>query len=319
MGTPEYAIPVLDALLSLNSRIVGVYTQPDRPKGRGRTREVPPIKAYALERWLDVVQPTSLRQIEVQRELAAARPDVIVVAAYGRILPPEVLAIPPHGCVNVHPSLLPEYRGPSPVATFILEGGARTGVTIMLMDEGMDTGPILASRSVEVDVAVATTDSLTARLFQVGADLLEEVLPRWLDGQLTPLPQDHGKATVTGKLGKGDGEARWDLAAEELERRLRAFTPWPGLFTYWKGALLKISAASVVPSPGRAAASGTSRGGEGDIGLVIPLDEPGIAVGVVTGRGVLGIRGLQLEGRSPVSSEEFLRGHRDLVGSILRR
>ena len=306
MGTPAYAIPVLEALLSLDSQVVGVYTQPDNPTGRGRICEPPPVKGLALEHSIAVFQPASLRRAEVQQELESLRPDLIVVAAYGKILPPEVLNIPPYGSVNVHPSLLPRYRGPSPVATAILEGDAYTGTTIMLMDEGMDTGPILAMKSVSVDSSVVTTESLTPPLFQLGAELLKEVLPLWLKGEVIPQPQDHTQAAVTKKLEKKDGEARWELSAEELERRLRAFTPWPGLFTYWKGQLLKIL--SAIPL-------------EEDIpgvsGLAVPLKEPGIAVGVVTGRGILGLKSLQVEGRRPVSSEEFVRGYRDFPGSKL--
>jgi len=322
MGTPSYVISVLEALLSLDSQVVGVYTQPDKPSGRGRVLDPPPIKSFALERGIKVFQPASLRRPEVQQELASLSPDVVVVAAYGKILPPEVLKIPPRGCVNVHPSLLPKYRGPSPVATAILQGEAHTGTTIMLMDEGMDTGPILYSKSFPIVPGVATTEVLTPALFQLGGELLKEVLPLWLKGEVEPRPQDHSQATVTKKLEKSDGEARWELSAEELERRLRAFTPWPGLFTYWKGRLLRILSVEPLENhtpwePGTvvllkeqgkcARGAGQGKGGA----------TPGIAAGVATGRGVLGLKSLQMEGRRPVSSEEFLRGYRDFPGSKL--
>ena len=325
MGTPAYARSVLEALLWLNFEVVGVYTQPDKPSGRGRVVEPPPIKRFALERGIKVFQPASLRSAEVQQALASLASDVIVVAAYGKILPSEVLRIPHYGCVNVHPSLLPRYRGPSPVATAILDGESHTGATILLMDEGMDSGPILLSRSVPIDHSVATTESLTQLLFDCGAELLKEAIPLWTGGEVMPQPQDHHRATFTKKLEKGDGEARWELSAQELERRLRAFTPWPGLFTYWKGGLLKILSAAVVDRAvghrgvdvRELPASAEDNLSGQEPGLVVPLDGPDVVVGVGTGRGVLGLKRLQLEGRRPVSSREFLQGYREFLGSRL--
>ena len=314
MGTPAYVTSVLEALLSAGCRIVGVYTQPDQPLGRGRVQEAPPIKRFALTHGIDVFQPVSLRRDDVQRELAVLSPDVIVVAAYGKILPAEVLKIPPHGCINVHPSLLPRYRGPSPVASAILAGEGCTGTTIMLMDEGADTGPVLISRSVSIDPGNVTTGSLTPQLFQLGGELLKEVLPPWIRGEVKAEPQDHSQATLTKKLEKRDGEARWETSAEELDRRLRAFTPWPGLFTYWKGKLLKILSATPLSYP---SSQGAVSGDESEPGLVVPLKEPDIAAGVVTGNGILGLRMLQREGRRPVSSQEFILGYGDFLASRL--
>ena len=314
MGTPAYAISVLEALLSASCRIVGVYTQPDKPRGRGRAQEAPPVKTFALAQGIDVFQPVSLRQDDIQRELAALNPDVVVVAAYGKILPAEVLKIPRHGCINVHPSLLPRYRGPSPVASAILEGEGRTGTTIMLMDEGTDTGPVLTSRSVPIDPGDVTSGSLTPLLFQLGGELLNDVLSPWIQGEVKAKPQDHSQATLTKKLEKRDGEARWETSAQELERRLRAFTPWPGLFTYWKGKLLKILSAA--PLLSLSSGSG-ALGLESEPGLVVPLQEPDIAAGVMTGKGILGLKRLQLEGRRPVSSQEFILGYGDFPASKL--
>ena len=305
MGTPAAAVAPLEALLSLDAQVVGVYTQPDKPSGRGRLSRPSSVKSFALEHGLEVYQPQSLRRPDVQRELASLAPDVVLVAAYGQLLPPEVLSIPPHGCVNVHPSLLPRYRGPSPVSTAVLDGEAQTGTTLFLMDEGMDTGPILSSRAVPIE-AGATTESLIPLLFQLGVRLLVEVLPLWLKGEVAPQPQDHARATVTRKLERVDGEANWGLSAEELERRVRAFIPWPNLYIHWRGKILKVLSAGVLDAAG-----------VGEPGLVVPLMEPGAAVGVVTGRGVLGLRQLQMEGKRPVSSAEFIRGYRDFVGSRL--
>ena len=313
MGTPHYVIPVLEGLLSLGGQVVGVYLPPDKPRGRGQATVSSSVKSFAIEHGIEVFQPISLRQAYVQEELSSLRPDVIVVAAYGKLLPPEVLSIPQHGCVNIHPSLLPKYRGPSPVATAILEGEMRTGVTVMLMDEGMDTGPVLASRPVEIAVD-ATTESLTPLLFELGAGLLQETLPLWVSGEINPQPQDDSLSTVTKRLEKADGEIGWETPAEDLERRLRAFTPWPGLFTHWNGRSLKIISARALfyAESGGATILGGNRPGE-----VVPLQQAGEAVGVVTGQGVLGIETLQLEGKRPASSEEFLRGYRDFMGSVL--
>ena len=319
MGTPAYVIPVMEALLSLGHRLVGVYTQPDKPAGRGRVNEPPPVKSYALGQGIEVLQPPSLRKAEAHQELRALGPDVLIVAAYGKILPPEVLGIPCFGCVNVHPSLLPRYRGPSPVASALLEGETHTGTTIMLMDQGMDTGPILAARCSGIQAGEATTASLTEHLFQLGGELLKEVLPLWLRAEISPRPQDESRATVTRKLEKVDGEARWELSAEELGLRLRAFTPWPGLYTHWKGKILKILSAVAFPSPqGCDFKPSGHREGEGyEPGTVVTLNQAEIALGVVAGQGILGIKSLQMEGRRPSNSEEFVRGYVDFPGSKL--
>ena len=305
MGTPAVVTPVLEALLDMGAQVAGVYCQPDRPRGRGLEVEAPPVKRWAQARGLPVFQPASLRRPDSQAHLAALRPDVIVVAAYGRILPPEVLRLPPRGCLNLHPSLLPKYRGPAPVAAAILHGDPVTGVTLMLMDEGMDTGPVLAQREEPVRPD-DTTETLTARLFRLGAALLRETLPRWVRGEVVPKPQDDARATVTKKIEKEDGEADFTRPAAVLERQLRAYTPWPGLYTRWRRQGLKLLEATPLLLPV-----------EDGPGLVVALREVGVPVGVVCGEGVLGLRRLQLEGRRPVSAQEFINGHRDFVGSRL--
>ena len=308
MGTPAFIIPVVEALSSMGSQLVGIYTQPDKPAGRGRGVEFSPAKQFGLAHGITVFQPPSLRRADAQDELASLRPDVIVVAAYGKLLPQEVLDTPTHGCLNLHPSLLPWYRGPSPVAMAILDGQRSTGISIMLMDEGMDTGSVLAQKSIPIGPD-ATTETLTPALFQMGAELIGEVLPGWLSGEVNAQPQDHSRASVTKKLEKSDGLVSWHLSARELERRLRAFTPWPGVFTYWRGKLVKILSAAVLAEP--------SDHADSIAGLVLPGREPGMAIEVVTGEGVLGIGNLQMEGRHPLSSEEFVRGHRDFLGARL--
>jgi methionyl-tRNA formyltransferase len=225
MGTPTFAVPVLAGLTGLDGyELVGVYTPPDRPAGRGRKAQSSPVKDFALENDLNVLQPASFRSTEVQTELAELKPDAIIVTAYGKLLPKPVLDLAPLGCLNVHPSLLPRHRGPSPVATTILNGDQVTGVTIMLLDEGMDTGPLISQHEYLLK-GNEMTDQLTTALFELGGKLLKESLPQWQSGELHSEPQDESLASVTRKLVRADGLADWSLSADELERRARAFTP----------------------------------------------------------------------------------------------
>ena len=308
MGTPDFAVPVLEALLTARHQVAAVYTRPDSPAGRGQRLAPPPVKGYAQERGLPVVQPDSLRRRPAIEELRAFAPEVIVVAAYGRILPPDVLAIPPKGVLNLHPSLLPKYRGPSPVATAILDGCSTTGVTLMLLDKGMDTGPILAQREAAIapDEAAA---ALTARLLRIGADLLVEALPAWAEGRITPRSQEQGLATVTRLYAKEDGELDWSLPAERLGRQLRAFDPWPGCYTRWEGKALKVlrGAALAVADPVDAAP-----------GQVLRIAHAGQeAVCVATGDGLLRLDVVQLEGKRSQAAAEFLRGYPRFLGARL--
>ena len=210
--------------------------------------EPTPAKAAALGLGLPVFQPHSFRPEAAWQELAALQPEAIVVAAYGKLLPPEVLAIPPHGCLNLHPSLLPKYRGPSPVATAILDGALSTGVTLMLLDAGMDTGPILAQQEYPL-TGRETAAELTEALFARGTQLLLDNLEPWVSGQLTAQPQDEAQATLTRKLERADGLADWRQPAAVLERMIRAFTPWPGLTAAWQGQSLRLLAATAIDNP----------------------------------------------------------------------
>ena len=302
MGTPDFAVPVLKALIG-QYEIVGVVTQPDRRAKRGRKVEASPVKVVALAHDLPVLQPPSLRQPDAVAELRALAPDVIVVAAYGQILPAEVLAIPPRGCLNVHASLLPRYRGAAPVSAAILAGDEETGVTIMLMDEGMDTGPILSQAACAISPQ-DTRESLIARLAQLGADLMMDTLPRWLAGAIEPQPQHRSQATYCRIIAKRDGLIDWSQSAIEIWRRSRAYCPWPGTYTYWRGKLLKVLKAEALPQwPG-----------EGEPGQVMALDE-GLAV--ATGEGALLLGEVQLAGKRALSAQDFARGQRDFVGSVL--
>jgi len=306
MGTPEFAVPSLEHLILNHYQVVAVYTQPDKPAGRGRSLVSPPLKRAALTWKLPVVQPVSLKRPEVVAQLAGFHPDVIVVAAFGQILPQSVLDIPSYGCINIHPSLLPRFRGVSPVAAAILAGDEFTGVSIMLMDRGLDTGPILARAQISIS-AQDTTGSLTAKLSLIAAQLLLEVLPCWIRGELTPQPQNETEAAYSGALSKGEGEIDWHLPAVDIWRRVRAFHPWPGCYTRWQGRQLKIIEAG--PLPGERTLN---------VGRVIALTPAAeAAFGVSTGDGTLGVCQVQLEGKRAMSAAEFLRGQRQFIGAIL--
>jgi len=302
MGTPAFALPSLERLVADGYEVAAVYTQPDKPAGRGQAVVAPPAKQRALELGLPVRQPPTLRRPEELQALRVLAPQAIVVAAYGKLLPPEVLALPPLGCLNVHPSLLPRHRGPTPVAAALLSGDAVTGVTIMLLDAGMDTGPTLAQR----EWAIApgeTAGALTQLLARMGADLLVETLAAWAAGQLQPRPQDSAQATQSHRLTKEAGEMDWTRAAVELDRQVRALSPWPGAYTRWQGRLLKVVAATPraeVPSPGAG---------------VVWAQQAICLVG--TGTGCLELREVQLEGRRALMAPEFMRGQPAFVGARL--
>ena len=305
MGTPEFAGLSLGHLMLNQYQMAAVYTQPDKPAGRGRSLVPPPVKRIALTWKLPVVQPVSFEGAEVVEQLAGFRPDVIVVAAFGQILPQSVLDIPGHGCINIHPSLLPRFRGASPVAAAILAGDEFTGVSIMLMDKGLDTGPVLARAQIPIS-RQDTTGSLTDKMSLIAAQLLLEVLPRWLRGELTPQPQNEAEATYSASISKGDGEIDWRLSAVEIWRRVRAFHPWPGCFTHWRGKQLKIF--EVVPLPEERTA---------EVGQVVAIEGAEAVFGVGTGDGILGVLKVQLEGKKAMSATEFLRGQRQFIGAIL--
>jgi len=308
MGTPEFAIPPLKHLILNQYQVVAVYTQPDKPAGRGRSLSATPLKKAALAWKLPVVQPVSLKSTEVVAQLAKFHPEVIVVAAFGQILPQSVLDIPGCRCINIHPSLLPRFRGVSPVAAAILAGDEFTGVSIMLMDRGLDTGPVLARAQIPIS-AQDTTGSLTAKLALIAAQLLLEILSRWSRGELTPQPQNEAEATYSRSISKEEGEIDWRLPAVGIWRRVRAFQPWPGCYTRWRGRQLKVIEA--VPLPAIRALE------VGQVVALTPAVESKAAFGVSTGEGILGVLRVQLEGKRAMSATEFLRGQRQFLGVIL--
>jgi len=243
MGSPEFALPSLRALAGAYN-VVGVVTQPDRASGRGREVKMPPVKTLALELGLPIMQPEKLRAPEAMDRLRAWSPELIVVAAFGQILKQDVLDLPRYGCLNVHASLLPRWRGAAPINAAILHGDEVTGVTIMKMDAGLDTGAMLAKRAMRLPPD-GTAGSVTSTLSHLGADLLIETLPRWIAGEIQPEPQDDSMSTYAPMMKKDDGRLDFTHDVNELERQVRALNPWPGAFMEFDGAILKIHRAHV--------------------------------------------------------------------------
>jgi methionyl-tRNA formyltransferase len=302
-GTPDFAVPPLAALHESGHEIVGVLTQPDRPAGRGRKLAPSVVKEFALARGLPVAQPQTLRTVEGRAALADWRPDVLVVVAYGLILPPEALAIPRLGCINIHASLLPRWRGAAPVQRAILAGDAVTGVTIMQMDAGLDTGPVLLQRECAIGPRDDTA-SLLAALAALGAPALLEALAGLQSGTLVPQPQSGEGVTYASKIDKAEARIDWREAAVGIDRRVRAFRPWPVAETRWRGEQVRVHRAQpVTPEPVTADDDASS-----PIlpGTILGLREDLLLV--ACGEGCLGLRELQRAGRRSMGAREFANG-----------
>lgn len=301
-GTPSFALPTLRALFEGPDEVIAVVTQPDREKGRGRKVLFPPVKELALQHDLTPLQPEKVKEEAFQEALIILQPDFIVVVAFGQILPKSILKIPKYGAVNVHASLLPKYRGAAPIAWAILNGEKVTGVTTMVIDEGMDTGGILLQAEIPIgDEEMCET--LHDRLASSGAQLLLKTLEKMKGGNIQPIPQDHSKATYAPPLKKEDGQIDWKKEATEIDRQIRAFNPWPGAFTKLGDQLLKIY-------------KGEIREGApaGKAGAVVWLGSDFIEVG--TGKGSFLIKEVQLEGRRRMTIREFLSGHPIPMGTV---
>jgi methionyl-tRNA formyltransferase len=303
MGTPEFAVPALKALHQAGHRVGLVVTQPDKPRGRGRKVEPPPVKQAAEKLGLPVIQPASLRDEPALLSLAALAADFFVVVAYGQILRPNVLAMPRLGCINVHASLLPRYRGPAPIHWAVINGDGQTGVTTMLMDKGLDTGDILLTAR-EPIAPDDTTGSLQDRLALLGAGLLLKTLDGFEAGAVHRTAQEHEKATYAPLLKKNDGRIDWTKPAATIEPFIRGMTPWPGASTFWQGMRLKVFRASAAPEAAAAPP-----------GTVVRVSAGGLAV--ATAEGVLTILELQGASGSRMPVSDFLRGHRIPLGAAL--
>jgi methionyl-tRNA formyltransferase len=293
MGSPEFARKVLEGLAAAY-KVVGVITQPDRPAGRGKILTPPPVKVFAQEKGIEVIQPQRLKEPEAQATLHDWQPDVIIVAAFGQILRQNVLELPRFGCVNVHASLLPRWRGAAPIQAAILHGDAETGVTIMKMDAGIDTGDMLSQQRIAIE---ASDNALTLgeKLAGVGSELLLKTLPDYLAGKVAPQKQDDSLATYAGMLKKEEGLLDFTQPAVQLERRVRAFYPWPGTFTMVRGLPLKIHACHAIQGAGSEGGARLKVGG-------FPA--------VQTAAGVLVLDVVQPAGKKPMSGDVYLRGER---------
>jgi len=303
MGTPQFSVPILSGLID-NYDVVAVVTQPDKKVGRKQKIVPSPIKELALENKIKVLQPERVKSntafIERIKDLS---PDLIVVAAYGFILPQELLEIPKYAVINVHASLLPKYRGPSPIQTVILNGDNQTGVTIMLVNAKMDEGDILSQQ--QADIADNETFvSLHDKLSILGAHLLIDTLPKYLNKEISPQKQDDKKATYCKLITKEDGRIDWSQPAQKIERQVRALNPWPGTWTEWDGRILKISAVMLNPVEVSA-----------EIGEVFKYDNKLV---VICGKGALQIEKLQLEGKNSMTAKEFLNGYPSIIKQILK-
>lgn len=301
MGTPEFAVSTLEGLLDAGVNMVGVYTQPDRPKGRGKKMTASPVKEVALKHDLPVFQPQKLRQAEAVAELQALEPDLIVVVAYGQILPKVVLDIPRYNCINVHASLLPKYRGAAPINKCIVDGETETGVTTMLMDIGLDTGDMLVKKSLTIG-ADETAGLLHDRLALLGREAMQETLRQICDGTLKAEKQDDEQSNYAAMMKKEDGVIDWSRSARNIHNQVRGLDPWPGAFTQLDGDTLKIAATGVEE-------------GSGKPGEILSADKTGVRI--ACGEGVLVVNELQLPGKKRLNAMNFLAGKTLFPGTCL--
>ncbi|MEW6377445.1 MAG: methionyl-tRNA formyltransferase [Thermodesulfobacteriota bacterium] len=303
-GTPSFAIPSLKSLFQGPDEMIAVVTQPDREKGRGRKVVSSPVKEIVLQQGMIPLQPEEVKEEVFQKKVENLQPDLFVVVAYGQILPKSLLKIPKYGAVNVHASILPKYRGAAPIVWAILKGEKFTGVTTMMMDEGMDTGDILLQTEIPIGEG-ETYETLHDRLALLGAQLLRETVERMKTGNIHPIPQDHSKATYAPLLKKEDGRIDWSKEAKEIDRQVRAFNPWPGAFTEWDGRLLKIFLGEIRKKTPR-----------GKVGAVLWVGSDFIEV--ETGKDSFLIKEVQLEGKRRMSLRDFLSGHPIPVGTVFQ-
>lgn len=305
MGTPDFAVETLEAIIKEGHEVAGVVTQPDKPKGRGKNMQFTPVKEVAIARGIAVYQPVRVKELEFIQELKKMNPDVIVVVAFGQILPKEILDMPKYGCVNVHASLLPKYRGAAPIQWAVIDGEKESGVTTMLMEEGLDTGDMLKKTVVPLEKD-ETGGSLHDKLAVKGAQLLIETLKELQAGTATRTKQDDSLSNYAKMLDKHLGQIDFTKPAEEIERLIRGLNPWPSAFTGIDGKTLKIWSATVI-----------NREAEGKFGEIVEVNQDCILV--KTGNGLLQLDEVQLEGKKRMETDAFLRGYPVEVGTILSK
>lgn len=301
-GTPEFACSILKKLSETEFKPLAVVTAPDKPVGRKGILTPPAVKILAQELQIPVIQADSLRKPEMRQKISSLAPDLFIIAAYGLILPLEMLKIPKFCSLNVHPSLLPKYRGASPIQSAILNADRKTGVTLMLMDEKMDHGPIVAREKIRINKETAPV--LSQKLAQKGADLLIKILPKWLEGKIKTRSQKHEKAGFTRQIKKEDGRINWANPAEHIERMFRAYQPWPGIYTFFNEKILKILEIEILKIKHKYA--------PGKVFLT-----PNKELSVACGKNALVLKQVQLEGKNPLSGKSFLNGHSKIIGAVL--
>ena len=302
MGTPDFALQTLQGLIDAGCDLVGVYTQPDRPKGRGKQLAAPPVKELAQQHDIPVYQPGKLRQPEAVAELEALAPDLIVVVAYGQILPKSVLEIPRHGCINVHASLLPKYRGAAPINKAIIDGETETGITTMYMDVGLDTGDMLIKKTLSIGTE-ETAGELHDRLASLGRETMEETLQKLCAGTLQREVQDDDQSTYASMMKKEDGRIDWNHSAADIHNQIRGLDPWPGAYTSLNDERLKLAGTSPETTDG------------GKPGSIVSADKTGVRIACASG--TLLVKELQLAGRKQLAAADFLRGCPLEPGTIL--
>ncbi len=305
MGTPEFSVPALKALVEAGHDVVGVVTQPDKSKGRGKEIQMPPVKEQALEYGIPVYQPVKARDPEFVKVLADLAPDTMVVAAFGQILPKSILDIPKYGCICIHASLLPKYRGAAPIQYAVIHGEKESGITTMLMAEGIDTGDMLDQEAVSLE-SKETGGSLHDKLSQVGAALILKTLKKLEDGTAVRTPQDDSKSNYVGMIKKSMGDIDWSMEAVSIERLIRGLNPWPSAYTDWNGKIIKIWDAEVV-----------DKEYEGPCGQVVETGKDCLVV--KTGKGGLSIKELQMQGKKRMDIGAFLRGYPIVEGTVFER
>ena len=305
MGTPEFSVPALKALVEAGHDVVGVVTQPDKSKGRGKEIQMPPVKEQALEYGIPVYQPVKARDPEFVKVLADLAPDIMVVAAFGQILPKSILDIPKYGCICIHASLLPKYRGAAPIQYAVIHGEKESGITTMLMAEGIDTGDMLDQEAVSLDIK-ETGGSLHDKLSQIGASLIIKTLKKLEDQTAVRTPQDDSQSCYVGMIKKSMGDIDWSMDAVDIERLIRGLNPWPSAYTDWNGKIIKIWDAEVVDEEY-----------EGTCGQVVETGKDCLVV--KTGKGGLSIKELQMQGKKRMDIGAFLRGYQIAEGTVFER
>lgn len=305
MGTPDFSVPALKALVEDGHDVIAVITQPDKPKGRGKEVQMPPVKEQALEYNIPVYQPVKARDPEFVKFLTDLAPEVMVVAAFGQLLPKSILDIPQYGCINIHASLLPKYRGASPIQYAVINGEKESGITTMMMAEALDTGDMLDQAKVTLDLK-ETGGSLHEKLSQIGGSLIIKTLKKLEDKTAVRIPQDESKFTYVGMIRKTMGDIDWSMEADVIERLIRGLNPWPSAYTGWNGKVIKIWEADVV-----------DKEYAGAFGEVVEVGKDYLVV--KTGKGGLSIKELQMQGKKRMDIGAFLRGYQIVEGTVFER